>query len=77
MENAQLTLADLASIHQLLSAAASRSAFKGIEEMKSVSDIHEKLTRFLVAAQQAQQQAEQVQQPAEPEQPQTQGDQNA
>ena len=80
MENAQLTIADLASVHQLLTAAASRSAFKGIEEMKAASDIHDKLTRFLVAAQQAQQaqqQAEQAQQPVPSEQTQTQGDENA
>jgi hypothetical protein len=58
MENAQLTVADLASIHQLLEAAASRSAFKGIAELRAVSEIHEKLTGFLAAAQAAQQQTQ-------------------
>ena len=70
MENAQqLTIADLASMHQLLEAAASRSAFKGIVELKAVSDLHDKLTQFLVAAQQAAQ--------AQQEQTQTQGETNA
>ena len=67
MENAQqLTIADLASMHQLLEAAASRSAFKGIQELKAVTDLHDKLTQFLIAAQQAAQ-----------EQTQTQGETNA
>ncbi len=70
MENAQqLTIADLASMHQLLEAAASRSAFKGIAELKAVSDLHDKLTQFLVAAQQAAQ--------AQQQQTQTQGETNA
>lgn len=70
MENAQqLTIADLASMHQLLEAAASRSAFKGIPELKAVSDLHNKLTQFLVVAQQAAQEQQ--------EQTQTQGETNA
>jgi hypothetical protein len=68
MENAQLTIADLASIHTLIDAACTRGAFKA-PEMSKVGEIYDKLTRFLEAAtQQAQEQAEQ----APP-----QGDQNA
>ena len=69
MENAQLTIADLASIHSLIDAACTRGAFKAAE-MRMVGEIYDKLTRFLEASkQQAQAQAEQAQQP--------QGDQNA
>ena len=65
----QLTIADLASIHQLIDAAASRGAFKAAE-MRAVGETYDKLTRFLEASkQQAQALAEQAQQP--------QGDQNA
>ena len=68
MENAQLTIADLASIHTLIDAACTRGAFKA-PEMSRVGEIYDKLTRFLeTATQQAQEQAEQ----AEP-----QGDTNA
>ena len=69
MENAQLTIADLASIHTLIDAACTRGAFKA-PEMSRVGEIYDKLTRFLEAAkQQAQEQAEQAEQ--------TQGDTNA
>jgi hypothetical protein len=69
MENAQLTIADLASIHTLIDAACTRGAFKA-PEMSRVGEIYDKLTRFLeVAKQQAQEQAEQAQPP--------QGDTNA
>jgi len=69
MENAQLTIADLASIHTLIDAACTRGAFKA-PEMSRVGEIYDKLTRFLDAArQQAQEQAEQAQPP--------QGDTNA
>ena len=68
MENAQLTIADLASLHTLLDAACTRGAFKA-PEMSRVGEIYDKLSRFLDAAtQQAQAQTEQ----AEP-----QGDTNA
>ena len=68
MENAQLTIADLASIHTLIDAACTRGAFKA-PEMSRVGEIYDKLTRFLdAAAQQTQEQTEQ----APP-----QGDQNA
>jgi hypothetical protein len=69
MENAQLTIADLASIHTLIDAACTRGAFKA-PEMSRVGEIYDKLTRFLEAArQQAQEQAEQANPP--------QGDTNA
>jgi hypothetical protein len=69
MENAQLTIADLASIHTLIDAACTRGAFKA-PEMSRVGEIYDKLTRFLeVAKQQAQEQAEQANPP--------QGDTNA
>jgi hypothetical protein len=69
MENTQLTIADLASIHTLIDAACTRGAFKA-PEMSRVGEIYDKLTRFLeTATQQAQEQAEQAQPP--------QGDTNA
>jgi len=69
MENAQLTIADLASIHALIDAACTRGAFKA-PEMSRVGEIYDKLTRFLeTATQQAQEQAEQANPP--------QGDTNA
>ena len=69
MENAQLTIADLASLHTLINAACTRGAFKA-PEMSRVGEIYDKLTRFLEAAkQQAQEQAEQANPP--------QGDTNA
>ena len=69
MENAQLTIADLASIHSLIDAACTRGAFKA-PEMSRVGEIYDKLTRFLDTAKpQAQEQAEQAEPP--------QGDTNA
>ena len=60
MENAQLTIADLASLHSLIDAACTRGAFKATE-MSRVGEIYDKLSRFLDAAsQQAQEQAEQA-----------------
>lgn len=60
MENAQLTIADMASLKGLLEAAATRGAFKAAE-MSSVGAIYDKLSRFvefstaqLAAQQQAQ-----------------------
>jgi hypothetical protein len=70
MEQAQLTIADLASIKQIIDAACTRGAFKAAE-MKGVGEIYDKLSAFLdsVVAQQKAQEAEQAQPP--------QGDQNA
>ena len=48
MENAQLPIADLASIHSIIDAACTRGAFKAAE-MKQVGEIYEKLTTFLQA----------------------------
>lgn len=60
MENAQLTIADLASLHTLIDAACTRGAFKA-PEMSRVGEIYDKLSRFLdAAAKQAQEQAEQA-----------------
>jgi len=70
MENTQLTLADLASLKQIIDAACTRGAFKAAE-MTSVGAVYEKLSAFLdavVAQQQAQEDKEQAQ---------SQGDQNA
>ncbi len=58
MENAQLTLADLASLHSLIDAACTRGAFKAAE-MRAVGETYDKLTRFLEATK-AQAQAEQA-----------------
>jgi hypothetical protein len=67
MENASLTLADMASLKNLIEAATERGAFKAAE-MSSVGSIYDKLTAFLAATQaQLAQQAE-AQQPAEPTQ---------
>jgi hypothetical protein len=55
----QLTIADLASIHQLIDAACTRGAFRA-SEMRAVGETYEKLTRFLEAVkQQAEEQAQQ------------------
>ena len=67
----QLTIADLASIHQLIDAAATRGAFRA-SEMRAVGETYDKLSRFLESVkQQAEEQAQQSQ--AQPPQ----GDQNA
>jgi hypothetical protein len=50
MENAQLTIADLASIHSMLDAACSRGAFKAAE-MTQVGQVYDKLTSFLQSIQ--------------------------
>jgi hypothetical protein len=49
MENTQLTLADLASIHGIIEAACSRGAFKA-SEMSQVGPVFDKLSNFLNAA---------------------------
>jgi hypothetical protein len=67
MENASLTLADMASLKNLIEAATERGAFRAAE-MSSVGSIYDKLNAFLVATQaQLAQQAE-AQPPAEPTQ---------
>lgn len=66
MENAQLTIADLASLHSLIDAACTRGAFKA-PEMSRVGEIYDKLSRFLEASKQ-QDQSDQAE---------TQGDTNA
>ena len=60
MENAQLTIADMASLKGLLEAACTRGAFKA-SEMSTVGTVYDKLAAFvadstarLAAQQQAQ-----------------------
>jgi len=62
MENAQLTIADLASLKQIIDAACTRGAFRAAE-MKAVGDTYDKLSAFLdtIVAQQKVQEAEQAQ----------------
>ena len=69
MENTQLTLADLASIHSIIEAATTRGAFRA-SELTPVGAIYDKLTAFLQTAN-----ANAV--TAEPEAPQAQGEQSA
>jgi hypothetical protein len=67
MENASLTLADMASLKNLIEAATTRGAFRA-NEMSTVGSIYDKLDAFLTATQaQLAAQAE-AQQPAEPTQ---------
>lgn len=49
MENSQLTIADLASLHSMIEAACSRGAFKA-SEMTQVGQVYDKLSNFLNAA---------------------------
>jgi len=70
MENTQLTIADLASIKQIIDAASTRGAFRAAE-MKSVGEVYEKLSAFLdsvVAQQQQAQEEQQAEDQAEPPQ---------
>jgi hypothetical protein len=71
MENTQLTLADLASIHSIIEAATTRGAFRA-NELTPVGAIYDKLTAFLQAAN-----ASPVTADSEPQAPQAQGEQNA
>ena len=66
MENAQLTIADLASLHALIDAACTRGAFRAAE-MTRVGETYDKLSRFLEASKQQDQ----------TDQAETQGDTNA
>lgn len=54
--NSQLTLADLASIHNIIDAATQRGAFKA-NELTAVGAVYDKLSAFLKATQQAQEEA--------------------
>jgi len=75
-ESTQFTIADLAGIRNIIDLACQRGAFRG-EEMKDVGVTFERLTNFIVQAQQAadaQAQAPDAEQePAEPATP-TQGE---
>jgi hypothetical protein len=46
MDNNQITIQDLASIHRILDIACTRGAFKG-SEMTQVGDIYDRLGMFL------------------------------
>jgi hypothetical protein len=69
MENTQLTIADLASIHSIIEAASQRGAFRA-NELTQVGAVYDKLSAFLQATQAQVDAAEQP--PAEPP-----GEQNA
>jgi hypothetical protein len=73
MENSQLTIADLASIHSMLDAACSRGAFKAAE-MAQVGQVYNKLSAFLETLRKNSE-AENQAASQEPQAPQ--GDQNA
>lgn len=67
MENPQLTIADLASLHGVIEAACTRGAFKA-DEMTKVGQVYDKLTAFLQSIQtQAAEQAAQVNEPPQGE----------
>ena len=51
MENTQLTIADLASLHALIDAACTRGAFRAAV-MTRVGETYDKLSRFLEASKQ-------------------------
>ncbi len=50
MENPQLTIADLAALHNVLEFACTRGAFKA-SEMSQVGQVYDKLTNFLKSIQ--------------------------
>ena len=50
MENNQLTIADLASIHSIIEAATQRGAFRA-NELTQVGTVYDKLSAFLQATQ--------------------------
>lgn len=74
MENTQLSIADLASLKNIIDAACIRGAFKA-QEMKAIGEVYEKLSAFLdavVAQHKAQEETAEVDQAQQP-----QGDENA
>ena len=71
MENSQLTIADLASLHSMLDTACSRGAFKA-EEMTQVGQVYDKLSVFLKSIRDKAESDKQ-----ETQNPQTAGEQNA
>ena len=74
MENNQLTIADLASLHNMLDTACTRGAFKA-GEMTQVGQVYDKLSAFLKSIQDAAKAQAEAGQPAQPTQPA--GEQNA
>ena len=75
-ESTQFTIADLAGIRNIIDLACQRGAFRG-EEMKDVGLIFERLTNFIISAQEAAEAQAQApdaeQKPTEPATP-TQGE---
>jgi len=75
-ESTQFTIADLAGIRNIIDLACQRGAFRG-EEMKDVGLIFERLTNFIISAQEAAEAQAQApdaeQEPTEPATP-TQGE---
>jgi hypothetical protein len=65
MENTQLTIADLASIHSIIEAASQRGAFRA-NELSQVGAVYDKLSAFLQAAQAQVAAAEEQQDQAQP-----------
>lgn len=65
MENTQLTIADLASIHSIIEAASQRGAFRA-NELSQVGAVYDKLSAFLQAAQAQVAAAEEAQTQAQP-----------
>ena len=70
MENTQLTVTDMASLHALLELASQRGAFRA-NELSQVGAVYDKLSAFLSAVQ------AQADAAAEQTPPQTQGEANA
>ena len=65
-ESTQLTIADLAGIRNIIDLACQRGAVRG-EEMKNVGLLFERLTNFIIGAQEAAEAQAQAQAPdAEP-----------
>ena len=58
-QNADITIADLDLLRQIVDLASSRGAFRG-PELKQVGEVYDKLTRFLEQAVAAQKDAESV-----------------
>lgn len=69
-EDTQFTIADLAGIRGIIDLACQRGAFRG-EEMKEVGTVFERLTNFIIQAQEAADAQAQAQTSTEPTEPAT------
>jgi len=76
MENTQLTLADLASIQNIIEAATTRGAFKA-NELSQVGAVYDKLSTFLKEVQERQEAEAAAAEAAAEAAEQTQGEANA